>query len=177
MAPWFGRKPSPPIASEARPPLATPPRRRTGRPTNAEARTRRATELAHLRTEIELERARVQVAHLRESRRAMRRGQAPPPAPATRHQDDPLPVEQEVARDGSPLLLMLEHPLAVPVVGAVATSLAPLLARLIEPHIPAINALVAQAIAANLPTMPVPVEPPIPDSDVVPKGAAGSMTT
>jgi hypothetical protein len=149
MAPWFNRNPSQPVASEARPPLA-PPRRRTGRPTTAEARTRRATELAHLKTEIELERARVQVAHLRASRRAMRRGQVPPEAPATRHQDDPLPVE-DVARDASPLLLMLEHPLAVPVVGAVATSLAPLLARLIEPHVPAINALVAQAIAANLP--------------------------
>ena len=176
MAPWFGRKPSPPIASEARPPLS-PPRPRTGRPTTAEARTRRATELAHLKTEIELERARVQVAHLRASRRAMRRGEVPPEAPATRHRDDPEPANEDVARDGSPLLLLLEHPLAVPVVGAVATSLAPLLARLIEPHIPAINALVAQAIAANLPTMPVPVEPPIPDSEVVPKGAAGSMTT
>ena len=157
MAPWFGRNPSPLVASEARqPPI--PPRPRAGRPTTAEARNRRATELAHLKTEIELERARVQVAHLRASRRAMRRGEVPPEAPATRHQNDPLPAAQDVARDASPLLLMLEHPLAVPVVGAVATSLAPLLARLIEPHVPAINALVAQAIAANL---PIPAATPV----------------
>ena len=88
----------------------------------------------------------------------MRRGEVPPEAPATRHQNDPLPAAQDMARDESPLLLMLEHPLAVPVVGAVATSLAPLLARLIEPHVPAINALVAQAIAANL---PIPAAAPV----------------